>query len=225
MIEQFFKALSYIFHPLIMPLLGIYFIFELPTFPTSLRIYDSLYFFPDEAKYRIYIVLGVLTFAAPLLSLLIMYWNGMITSLHLEKKNERTYPYFIISFYYVLAFIFVRYQWPEELGHPALLGFLFGIIVVNVITFFLNYIIKVSAHAVACFGVTGLLLGYNQTQIAFFETETFPNLFFTLFILVLSGLVVTGRLYLKAHTLSEVLLGMAIGFFGIYFCVKFGIYI
>lgn len=225
MIEQFFKALSYIFHPLIMPFLGIYFIFELPTIPSSLRVYDSLYFFPDEAKFRIYVVLGVLTFAAPLLSLLIMYWNGMISSLYLEKKHERIYPYFIISFYYILAFVFVRYQWPEELAHPALLGFLFGIIVVNIITFLLNFITKVSAHAVACFGVAGLLLGYNQTQISFYENELYPNLFFIFFMLVVGGLVVTGRLYLKAHTLSEVLLGMAIGFFGIYFCVKFGFYI
>lgn len=225
MIGQFFKALSYIFHPLLMPLLGIYFIFELPSIPSSLRIYDSLYFFPDEAKFRIYIVLGVLTFAAPLLSLLIMYWNGMISSLHLEKKQERVYPYFIVTFYYALAFIFVRYQWPEELGHPAFLGFLFGIILVNVISLFLNYFLKVSAHAAASFGVAGLLVGYNQTQIAFFESEAFPNLGFTLFFLVLSGLIVTGRLYLKAHTLTEVLTGMALGFFGIYCCVKFGIYI
>ncbi len=87
------------------------------------------------------------------------------------------------------------------------------------------YFLKVSAHAAASFGVAGLLVGYNQTQIAFFESETFPNLGFTLFILVLSGLIVTGRLYLKAHTLTEVLTGMALGFFGIYCCVKFGIYI
>jgi hypothetical protein len=109
MIGQFFKALSYIFHPLLMPLLGIYFIFELPSIPNSFFAYlRFVVFFPDEAKFRIYIVMGVLTFAAPLTELvMIMYWNGMITSLHLENKQERVYPYFIVTFYYSLAFIFV----------------------------------------------------------------------------------------------------------------------
>jgi hypothetical protein len=225
MIEQFFKALSYLFHPLVMPILGVYFIFELPTIPTTLRIYDALFFFPDEAKIRIYIVLGVLTFAAPLLSLLIMFWNGMISSLYLDRKQDRTYPYFIVSFYYILAFTFVRYQWPEELRHPAFLGFLFGIILVNILTFILNFYTKVSAHAAASFGIVALLVAYNQTQIAFFENERFPNLYFILFVTVLSGLIVTGRLYLKAHKLSEVLIGMVLGFSVIYCCVKFEIYI
>jgi membrane-associated phospholipid phosphatase len=225
MIEQFFKAISYVFHPLLMPLLGVYFLFESPTIPASFYKLDALYFFPDAAKNRIYLVLAVLTFAAPLLSLAIMYWNKMISSFHLEKKEERVYPFFIVSFYYVLAYIFVAYQWPKELQHPAFVGFLFGTVLVFLITFILNFWTKISIHAVAIFGILGLLVAYNQTQLTFYEEEIVPNLWLILFFAVLSGLVVTARLYLKAHTLKEVLQGMAIGFAGIYFCVRFGIYI
>lgn len=225
MIEQFFKTLSYIFHPMLMPILAIYAMFELPTIPASLKVYDALFFFPDEAKFRLYIVLGVLTFVAPLLSVLIMYWNGMISSLHMENRRERVYPFFITTFYFLLAYIFVSYQLPEDFRHSGLLGFLFGLLVVNLICFLLNYFIKISIHAVASFGAAAALLAYNQNQIAYFENERFPNLGFTLFLLVIAGLVVTGRLYLKAHTLKEVLLGMVVGFFGIYLCVKFGIYL
>ena len=125
MIDSFFRAISYIFHPLLMPLLGMYFLFELPTIPDSYFVFDALYFFPDEYKIRLYIVLGVLTFLAPLISLLIMRWNGMITSLHLEKREERVYPFTIVSFYYLLSYIFIRYQWPEQLQHGAFVGFIF----------------------------------------------------------------------------------------------------
>lgn len=224
MITSFFRALSYIFHPLLMPVLAMFFLFELPTIPNSLYVFDAICFFPPEAKFRIYLVLGVLTFAAPLLSLLIMYWNGMITSLHLDNRKERVYPYFIVTFYYLLAYIFVRYQWPEQLQHPALLGFLFGMVLVNLLVMILNFSIKVSAHATASFGVVALLIAYNQSQLSQFEELELPNLAFILFFTVLSGLVVSGRLYLKAHSLQEVLLGMVIGFTGIYLCVKFGLY-
>lgn len=225
MIESFFKAISYIFHPLLMPLLGMYFLFELPTIPDSYFVFDSLYFFPDEYKLRLYIVLGVLTFLAPLISLLIMRWNGMISSLHLEKKEERVYPFTIVSFYYLLSYIFIRYQWPEQLQHPAFVGFIFGILVVFVLTFLINNWIKISLHAAAIFGVLGMIIAYNQSQLAFFEGEKIPNLIFILCFAVIAGLVVTARLYVKAHTLKELLLGMGIGFFGMYVCVKFGLYI
>jgi len=224
MIESFFRALSYIFHPLFMPLLALFFVLELPTIPNSLYVYDALCFFPYEAKFRLYLVLGVLTFAAPLLSLLIMYWNGMITSLHLENKKERVYPYFIVTFYYLLAYIFIRYQWPEQLQHPALLGFLFSMVLINLITMIFNNWIKISAHAVACFGVAALLIAYNQTQLSQFKEQALPNFGFIIFFLITCGLIVTGRLYLKAHSLKEVLIGMVTGFTITYLCVKFEFY-
>ena len=225
MIDQFFKAISYLFHPLVMPMLGMYFLFESPTKPVSLYKLDALYYFPDLAKNRVYLVIAVLTFAAPLLSLLIMYWNKMISGFHLEKKEERAYPFFIVSFYYLLAYIFVAYQWPPELQHPAFVGFLFGMLLVFIITFVLNFWTKISVHAVAVFGILGLLVAYNQTQLSAFESQSIPNLKLILFFAIVAGLVVTARLYLKAHSLKEVLQGMVIGFDGIYVCVKYGIYV
>lgn len=224
MTETFFRALSYIFHPLLMPLMAIYLLLELPTMPNSLYLFDALCFYPDEVKVRLYLVMGVLTLVAPLLSVMIMYWNRMVTSLHMEKREERFYPYIIVTFYFILAYSFLRYQWPEKLQHPALLSFLFGMIVINVILIILNFRYKVSAHAAAIFGVCGLLIAYNQTQLSRFVEIELPNLGFILVFVIISGLVVTGRLVLKAHTIGEVLTGMLIGFTVMYSFVKFGIY-
>lgn len=224
MTESFFRALSYIFHPLLMPLLGLYLLLELPTLPTSLYAYDALYFFPEEAKIRLYLIVAVMTFAAPLVSMLIMNWNGMVSSLHLANRRERFYPYFITTFYFTLAFIFVRHNWPEELQHPALLGYLFGMVIVNVLCMLLNFKMKVSMHAAAMFGLIGVMMAYNQSQISAFTEQEIPNLEIILYLFPVCGLVVSARLYLKAHTLTEVLVGMLVGFLGIFLCVKFGLY-
>ena len=223
--RQFFLSLSYIFHPIFMPLLGLYFLFTLETKPISLYKLDALFYFPSEAKNFLYIIIGILTIVAPLLSLLIMYYNKMISSLSLEKKEERVYPFILVSFYYLLAYIYVRTKIPMELQHPALVGFLFGILLIFVISFFVNFYVKISLHAAAIFGVAGMLLGYSQTQLSGFEAGGPTNLYIILYLLFVAGLVSGARLFLKAHSLTEILLGSALGFFVMYVVVKFGLYV
>jgi membrane-associated phospholipid phosphatase len=201
-----------------MCLLGLFILFESPTLPNSYYIYDALYFFPDEAKYVLYIVMGILTLLAPLFSLLIMYWNKMVTSLELHDRKERIMPFILVTFYYVLAYVYLRVQLPEYLQHPALMSFIFGIIIVFAISFIINLFMKISLHAAAIFGICGMLLAYNQTQIE-------SNLAFLLYLLCLGGLVAAARIYLQAHTLKETLVGMVVGFGVLFISVKFGLYI
>lgn len=224
--RYFSQSLSYAFHPFLMPLYGLLCLFYLPTLPVTYNRLDALYFFPEEAKAIFLIVLAVLTFVAPAISLLIMRMNGMITSLHLEDRSERIYPFSLVTFYFILAYIYVRYQIPIELMHPALLGFLFGMLVTLLIGFIINFSgLKVSLHAVGVFGVTGGVLGYMQTQLPYFQTEQFANLSVVMILFVISGLVCSARVYLKAHTLSEVIVGTFLGFTCLFICVKFGLFI
>jgi hypothetical protein len=201
-----------------MPFLGLYILFESPTLPNSYYLYDAIYFFPEKAKLVLFIVLGILTFVAPALSLFIMYWNNIIPSLHLSNKEDRQYPFVLVTFYYILAYVYIRLQLPEELMHPALMSFIFGIIITFIISFIINFYIKISLHAAAIFGLCGMLLAYNQTQIE-------SNLIFLLYLMVIAGIVAAARLYLNAHSLKETILGMIIGFGVLFVSVKFGIYI
>lgn len=223
--RQFFNTLSYIFHPLFMPLMGLYFLFALETRPLSYFTLDALFFFPTEAKYFLYVIVGILTVLAPILSLLIMYYNKIISSLTLEKKEDRTYPFLLIGFYYLLAYFYVRYQIPPFLQHPALLGFLFGVVLVFVFCFLINFYVKISIHAAAIFGISGMLLGYSQTQLAANPEMGYPNLYVILYLFFVAGLVSGGRIFLKAHSLKEILLGAVIGFGIMYVTVKYGLYI
>jgi len=223
--RQFFKTLSYLFHPIFMPLLGMYFLFSLETRPLSYYRLDALYYFAPEAKKFLYIVIGILTLVAPLLSLIIMYYNKMISSLSLEKREDRIYPFILVSFYYLLAYFFVRYRVPPDWQHPGMLGALFGMLLVFAISFIANFYIKISIHAAGIFGLAGTLLGYSQTQLPGFAQEGPTNLYVILYVFLVAGLVCGGRLYLKAHKLSEVLLGMLVGFSVMYTSVKFGLFI
>lgn len=216
--KYFFQAVSYILHPLFMPMLGLFILFESPTLPNSLLTLDALYYFPDQAKDVLYIVLGILTLLAPGLSLLIMYWNRMISTLDLEDRKERFYPFVLIIFYFVLTYAYLKLRLPEFLQHEALMSYIFGIILVFVVSFFINFKVKMSMHAAGIFGVCGAILAYNQTQIE-------SNLAFLFYLLCLGGLVGSARVYLQKHTLKEVLVGMSVGFSVLYICVRFSIFL
>ena len=67
---------------------------------------------------------------------------------------------------------------------------------------------------IGVFGVIGAITGYFQNQLEY-------NLWFLMFLILVGGLVGSSRLYLKAHSLKEVLFGMVFGFGIEYFCMKF----
>ncbi|MEO9532450.1 MAG: phosphatase PAP2 family protein [Crocinitomicaceae bacterium] len=216
--RAFFTGITYLFHPFFLPMLGIIIMFEMPTTPASFKRIDALYHYDAPIKWQLYVILGVLTFAAPALSMLIMYWNKMISSLHLENKRERVYPFVLVTFYYGLAYFFLRYRMQVELQHEALMGFLFGIILTFIISFMLNFYVKVSLHAAGTFGVAATILAYNQSQI---ESSMWP----VYALIIAGGFVAASRLYLKAHNLQETVLGMLVGFGVLYVCVANGVYI
>lgn len=224
-LKQFFQTLSYVFHPIFIPLLGLYFLFSIQTDSISYDELGALYNFPDEVKYFTYIIIAILTVVAPLLSLWIMYVNKIITNLKMERREERIYPFVLISFYYLLAYIFMRVRLPVYYQHPALVGFIFGILVIFITCFIVNFYVKVSLHAAGIFGLCGMLIGYSQTQLPPDAGAGPTNLYLILYLFILAGIITGGRVYLKAHKLSEIILGAVIGFMVLFLTVKFGIYI
>ena len=204
MIKSFFRTISYIFHPIFLPLLGLYFLFELPT-ESAGYIDTSLSNLRWDVKKALYILIGFLTIIAPGFSVLIMYKNKMISSLTLEDRNERVIPLLLISAYYIIAYVFLHKMLPPQTVIPFLLPYVFGFTISIVFAFILNFYLKISLHMVGLFGVVGAIMGYFQNQIEY-------NLIFLLFLIVIGGLVGSSRVYLKAHTLKEVMFGIVFGF-------------
>jgi membrane-associated phospholipid phosphatase len=95
--------------------------------------------------------------------------------------------------------------------------FMFNIMVISTalaaLVCMATFVIKISVHAVVAAGFAGILL--NLANIGAFDTLMVP----ALIAIVLAGLVMSSRLFLNAHTLSEVgwggVLGFTVGYIGV----------
>ncbi len=217
MIKSFFTTLSYIFHPILLPVLGLYFLFETPTNSPG-YIVTSLHELPVEFKINLYKLFGFLTILAPGISFWIMYQNKIISSLKLENREERFTPIGITATYYIMNYVLLRIMIPEHIIISFIFPYAFGIALTVIIAFILNYFTKISLHMLGFFGLIGSIMGYFQNQLDY-------NLYFLLFLISVGGLIGSARVYLKAHTLKDVILGIIIGFGIGFLCMKFELYI
>ncbi|MFT4600594.1 MAG: membrane-associated phospholipid phosphatase [Arenicella sp.] len=216
--KYFAKAVSYIFHPIFLPMLTLVIFFQASTIPNSFKKYDALCNFEWQYQRMFYLILGLLLFVAPLLSLGIMVWTRVVKSIELEDKSERNLPFIIVLFYYGFAYFSLRTKFDPSLQHDTIMSFVFGILLVFVLAFIINFYYKISLHAAAIFGTAAAVMAYFQTQIE-------SPIWIAFVLLIIAGIVSSARLYLKAHTLKEVLMGMLIGAVVMYVCVYNGLWL
>lgn len=193
------NAISYIFHPLLMPT----FLFGAVSYfsPTIIQVGPLLMF----------IVLAVfgLTAVLPALNMVMFRMTGTIQNIHMPTQAERKAPFIFITALYLGVTILVYLKIPIPIVVKFMVISTILVAAVAMATFF----IKISAHAVGVSGLTGILLALGS-----FSTATeliLPALIF----LVLAGVVMSSRLLLNAHTLEEVtwggVLGFVVGFAGV----------
>lgn len=213
MIKAFFSTLSYIFHPIFMPLVGLFFLFSMPSMTPGI-IEKSLFAIDQDVKIAIYLIFGTLMVLAPGISILIMYWSKVINSITMEDRKERLYVIGIMLMYVVFCYAYLRELISSQPSYTLLLSYTFGTLLVILFCLIINFYTKISLHAAGFFGVIGAVIGYFNTQANF-------NLSFILILIIVGGLISAGRLYLKAHSNKEILLGMLVGFTCEFLCMKF----
>ena len=122
---------------------------------------------------------------------------NIISSLQLANRKERFIPFmFTISVYVYTYFLLRNQSYYDQLFSNIILAITLSLVVVAVITLFW----KISAHGIGMGGLTGLILWIH------FTSPCYHN---TLIILALlgTGFVMSSRLYLRAHTSSQVYIG------------------
>ncbi len=186
------KIISYVFHPLIMPVIGLSIIFNTDSYIN--------YAVPQELKQAVIILVGASTFLIPLLISLLLLNRKLINSLEMETQKERIIPYSITIIFYVFALYMLK-QAPIP---PIIFNFIIGATLSIIIAFVINIKWKISAHMIGIGGLVGALLCVSILL------EIYITPFFILSLLV-AGLVGSARLILKAHTQSQVYAGFAIG--------------
>jgi len=140
------------------------------------------------------------TFVVPAVNLLLFRYLGSIQSLYLETREERILPFIFISLMYSLVAFLFYYKLPFSANFNKLMLIVAALVVVGtVITFFY----KVSIHSLALGGFIGILF----PLIRFSSTLLLP----TTFIVAVTGVVISSRLMLGAHTPRETLVGSLVG--------------
>ena len=190
----FAQCLSYIFHPGLMPTLGV-----LITFFALPENFAA----PFVINVLVVVFLG--TYVGPLIGIVVLRFTGVITSVHLIKREERTYPYIIGA-----ASMMATGNHLENSGMPVeitLSIYLSGLIVV--LTTILLPFFKSSAHAAGIFAIYALYICLHQ-RYGVGEVK------YLILGAALIGALAWSRLELRRHTLQELLSGAMIGFIPMY---------
>ncbi len=186
----FLQSISYIFHPLLMPLTGaiIYFI-AAPRFIPIDIIKDKVF------------GLTVLTILIPIVLFFFLKSIGTITSIHLKQIKQRRIPLLLqaILLVVVIKIIIDVYHYPEL--YFFFLGVLFSSLSA---IFMLLFNIKASLHMI---GISAVTMFTIAISIHFSVNLTL----LIAGLMICNGLVATSRLHFKAHSNLELILGFLIG--------------
>ena len=190
------NLISIIFHPL---LLATYLF-------TAFILIDPMLALPpgytEVARWLIVLVVWLTTFAIPALSLGLLKYTGNISSLKLQNRKERLLPFFYITIFYgFTAYYFSRQMLVTDVTSGIFILTAIMILAASIVTFFW----KISVHSVSMGGVVGLL---------FVITAMLPESpinYLLLAAILISGLVLSARLKLQAHTPAQVYMGFVLG--------------
>lgn len=196
------KFFSYVFHPLIIPTLGMIIIFNSNSYVN--------FAIPYELKKAVIILVGLSTFIIPTLFTLFLQNRGYIQTLEMETTKERVIPYgFTVIFYFFTIYMMMKAAIP-----PIIFNFMVGALVSVILAFIVNLKWKISAHMIGIGGLTGALIASS------FLLNVNLLSYITLSILI-SGLVASSRLILNAHNPSQLIIGFLTGMV----CQIFSIYL
>ncbi len=178
-------------HPIVIPTIGIFLYFIL--------IQNN---FDSSQKFTVLGLIFLTTYIIPLLVLILFKRFKLIKSFNAESIKERKVPVaMMILLFYLLGNTLYRINHLTDLGilfYSTTLGFLF-------IYILFAFKIKTSIHLTSLGITTGfffiLNLIYQQNLIIVIVCA-----------IILSGILASARLHLKAHTQKEVYLGFILGF-------------
>ncbi len=188
--KQFLRIASYLFHPLLMPLLG-----------TLIYYFITPRYIESEVIQLKLVAITIITVLVPLVSFMMLKNMKLVSSMRLEQVHERKAPLIIqcLLLLLILKMVFNPYDSIEL--YYFFLGILFSSISAFVLTIFK---FKVSLHMIAIAGVTFFVVALS----AHFG----KNLILMLsFLFLVNGWVASSRLEAKAHSPAELTVGFIIG--------------
>lgn len=198
--RTFQKTISYIFHPLFMPLAG-----------TSAYFIITPKYSPATLQNHVLLPVLILTVIIPIIAFFILRNIGLLSSALAISIEQRKYPLYI---HIILLLIVVYKVVPSQYAFELYYYFI-GLIAAAFTTLFLLFLrVRSSMHVM---GMGSLFMFLVCLSIHFEINITLAVSLLTL----ATGLVATSRLYLRAHSKIEVFIGFLIGSVSQLMLIKF----
>jgi membrane-associated phospholipid phosphatase len=189
-------AISGLFHPLLMPTLGVWFIFNSGSMLSLIN---------PAMQFKIMVLVFGFTFLIPALILPLFIYFKWMGHWEANEQNERIFPIAITAIIYYFTYTFLR-------GHHILLFialFVLAITIVMIILLVANFFTKISLHMSGIGGICGLL---------FFMSMRISSIngWFFIVALFIAGIIAYARLKLNAHSPLQIIEGFVAGFIPVF---------
>lgn len=189
----FATFVSYIFHPVFVPLYVC--LFMVYIHPTAFSG------FSDAEKKQTTLIVSLNLVFFPLFSVLLLKAVGFIDSIYLRTQKDRIIPYIASGIFYFWAFTVFK----QQSQYPLLLtSFVLGIFLASSVALIANIYFKISMHAMGMGSWLAFFLVIMQTNEMLM---TWP----LCIVLLITGLVCSARLLLASHQPGDIYLGLFAG--------------
>jgi hypothetical protein len=190
-VKRIAQVISVVFHPLLMTTY-LFIVFA---------IYLPAMLLPVKASIWLVFLVFLMTFLLPFLNFLFFRMSGTIRDLSLVERRDRVMPFVFVA----ILYCFVTWMFYLKFPVPNLLRIMLIITFMVIASTSLTIFYKVSVHAVAVWGILGIMVPLNKA--------TDGALLYPLAAgLVIAGVVMSSRLFLDAHRPREVMVGGLLGF-------------
>ncbi len=188
------QFLSYIFHPIFIPIYVVaFFVYVHPSYFSG---------FSEKAKFQTIIITAINVVIFPLLTILLLKALGFINSIFLHTRKDRIIPYMASGIFFFWAYTVFQKQ---EIYPPIMSSFILGIFLSASAALIANIYFKISMHAIGVAGWLGVFLVIAKENSMLM---TWP----IAIVLLIAGMVCTARLLISNHTEKDIYLGLVVGF-------------
>ena len=196
------NIISILFHPLLMPLIGII---------TILKSGAYIAYIDSHWVNHTLLIVFVLTVVLPLSLTPFYYYTRLVRSIRMKNHRERIVPYFITFILFYTAHFIIK-KLPLNYFYSI---YLFAASVSVLLVIIISYFWKISTHMVGIGGLVGLIFSLSLKMTV--------NLMGVLIIaIIVTGILGTSRLRLNSHSPSQVYSGFILGLITIgFFCLFF----
>ncbi|RAV99969.1 hypothetical protein [Pseudochryseolinea flava] len=194
--NQIARIVSVIFHPLL-----------LPTYWTILMakvLPRGLAPFIEAQHLHLVGLMFIMTFFLPVVFFGLLKAIGLIPAMDMHHRKDRVKPFIFITLWYAIVALQMLLRDQITLND----SFMKFLIIIDVLVFLgtlFTFFFKISIHCIGMWGLVGMCLG-----LSFFQEDN-TLLIPLVVLLLLSGIVMSSRLQLNAHTPKEIAAGSIVG--------------